>query len=268
MFYLFNTIKHKEIMDSFNIAVMNDNDKESFIRYLTEQECYGNVAIVDSGWVGTAQIEIAKYANMIDDSSDIGGLYMGTNVAYRFRKRSKRSYACFYSSIAEQLQCQLSSAFLESLIGTNEQQVCGYLDGQPVFDREITEIPWSDVKKGAARFIDDWVEIKKNKTISPKQAKRAFERLFKNPRSSDINLLQNLEYEDVLNSRIISFSPDIHLFGNTKTWLDNLSKSPWKGGYFKRSFKHYRIPLNLYLTVNTIRGVFIDVDNIAKDNFD
>ena len=34
MFYLFNTIKHKEIMDYYNIAVMNDNDKESFISAL------------------------------------------------------------------------------------------------------------------------------------------------------------------------------------------------------------------------------------------
>ena len=242
--------------------------RDSFIKYLLQNECYGNVAIVDTGWAGTAQVEIDKYAKSIIENSDIGGLYMGTRIAFRFRKRSKRSYACFFSSFFEQCKCQLSSTFLESLIGTNEQQVIAYDDGNPVFDREYEKLPQVELKNGALKFIDDWIQIKNNKNIDAKYTIHSFERLFLYPKSPDIELLRNITYEDVTKSKIVSFNSNLNYYKNPMKWLDDLSQSTWKGGFFRCSFKHYLLLFYIYLLLNTLRNIKVDINKIKSDNFD
>ena len=244
------------------------NNPEEFLLYLKDEGVYGNVAVVDTGWVGTAQVEIEKYAKQIDESTDLGGLYLGTNVAFRIRKRSKRSFACIYSSFAEQLNCELSSAFLEVLIGSQERQVISYQNGKPVFNNDSLDDFHSAVKTGAEQFILDWVEKKDNKEIDPKDTKKPFERLFRNPHADDIEKMGNLQCDDIEVSKIITYGGKEKYKGNRSAWLHDLSLSPWKGGFFQKSFKHYRFLLGIYLAANTVRNALIDVKHIKRDRLE
>ena len=209
-------------------------DDTGILEYLRQEKCYGKVAVVDTGWVGVAQVEIDRHAKKIDSSSDVGGLYLGTKLAYRLRKRSKKSYACLYSNLPEQMECEISSSFLETLIGTNEEQVIAYKDGQPVYDREESKDRTNLLKKGAKRFIREWLRTKGNKRIDPKAARGAFERLFYNPTEEDMKLLGSLHYEDFKDTSIISYDPETDYRKNPGKFLTDLGDSAWKGAYLKQ----------------------------------
>ena len=244
------------------------NNPNDFIQYLNSEGCYGNIAVIDTGWVGTAQVEIEKYSKQIDPSTDLGGLYLGTNVAYRIRKRSKRSFACVYSKFVEQLKCELASAFLEVLIGSQERQVVSYENGVPIFTDDSTDDSNNSVKMGAGKFIEDWSTIKDNKKISPESIKKPFERLFKNPYPEDIDALGDMRCDDVEISRIISYGGKEKYKRHINLWFHDLSLSPWKGGYFKKSFRYYRPLLEIYILINTIRNALIDIKHIKRDRLE
>ena len=91
-----------------------------FVEYLRKEQCYGNSAVVDTGWVGIAQVQIEGYCKGIDSSTDLGGLYMGVKKAYFNIDRSKRSNSCFFSTRYDQFRCSIMTSFWETLIGTNE----------------------------------------------------------------------------------------------------------------------------------------------------
>ena len=241
---------------------------EEFIKYLKNNHCYGKVAMVDAGWVGTAQIEIDKYTKQIDSKSDVGGLYLGRNLAFCFRRRSKDSYSCIYSTIPEQFRCELSSAFMESLIGSDEKQVISYEKGLPVFNGDKESYDLSGIKMGAQKFISDWMKYKGNKTIDAKLVRRPFEKLFCNPKKKDINELQNIKYEDDCISEIITYKGKTAYKGDISAWLKDLSHSPWKGGFFYMTFGNCKLPLYLYLFINTFRNIYFDIRHLVNDDLE
>lgn len=234
--------------------------------YLEREGFFGNVAIVDAGWVGTAQIELSRYASLIDPSSDIGGIYIGTNLMYYFRKRSKKSYSCIYSSFADILRCELSSAFMESLIGSSEKQVVSYEAGHPVFIGCKETYEMTPLKAGAERFISDWNRCRINAQIDASQICKTFHRLFKYPRKEDIKLLSEIRFDDVSESDIVTFRGRNAYKGNISLLVEDISLSPWKGGFFKEYFKHSGIPLNIYIWLNTVRNIIMDARHIIKDD--
>ena len=209
-------------------------DDTEILRYLRQEQFYGKIAVVDTGWVGVAQVELDRYAKKLDPNSDVGGLYLGTKLAFRLRKRSKKSYACLYSSLPEQMECEISSSFLETLIGTNEEQVIAYKEGLPVYDRVESKDRTNLLKKGAKRFIREWLRTKGNKRIDPKAARGAFERLFYNPTDADMKLLGSLHYEDFKDTSIISYDPGTDYKRNIGKFLTDLGDSAWKGAYLKQ----------------------------------
>ena len=242
-------------------------DKPSaFCDYLKNAGCYGNVYIVDTGWIGNAQVEIEKYAKMIDDSSDIGGLYLGSKLAYRMIKRSKSSYICLYSSRIEQFKCQLYPPFMETLIGCNEKQVIRYENGKPVFDRDFDRDNTNSLKSGAKKFIFEWVKIKHNQTIPKSNVKRPFEKMFYNPKMIHIDLMGKLLYEDEKDSQIVSFDENCHYWRNPGKMLSDLADSGWKGAFLKKMGIMYPVILFLYVTLGSIRLYSIDKKNTNNTN--
>lgn len=239
-----------------------------FISYLKEEGCYGNVAFVDTGWVGTAQVEVEKYAKKIKQDTDLGGLYLGSRLAYRFRQRSERSHVFAYASIMEQLRCELMSPFLEVLIGSQERQVVSYDKGIPVFNSNTEYEKDNPIKVGAKHFIRDWIRYKNNKTILSRNIKKPFEKLFLSPKSEDVELLGSLQCDDRIISQIITYEGKDKYRNNLSLWLKDLSLSPWKGGFFYKSFKHYKSFLRAYLICNTARNIIIDVIYIKRDQLE
>ena len=239
-------------------------DDTEILKYLRQEKCFGKVAVVDSGWVGVAQVEIDRYAKKIDSKSDVGGLYLGTKLAYRLRKRSKKSYACLYSNILEQMECEISSSFLETLIGTNEEQVIAYKDGQPVYDRKESKDRTNFLKIGAKRFIREWIRTKGNKRIDPKAARGAFERLFYNPTEEDMKLLGSLHYEDFKDTSIISYDAKTDYRRKPGKFLTDLGDSAWKGAYLKQFGRLYPFLLAGYFVFGGGRIFLADAVRCIK----
>lgn len=233
------------------------NNPDAFCDYLRTEKCYGNVSIVDTGWIGNAQIEIEKYAKIIDPSSDIGGLYIGSKLAYRSKPRSKRSCVFLYSSRREQFKCQLFPPFFETLIGCNEKQVIRYENGVPVFDRDTDRDYTNNLKSGARNFIADWTSIKGNKELD-KSVKKPFERLFYNPKMEHIGLIGNLRYEDFKDTEIVSYDETSHYWKNPGKFLSDMSYSGWKGAFMKKCGILYPILLGSYFIFGSLRLYNID----------
>ena len=232
--------------------------------FLKKEKCFGNVSIVDTGWIGNAQVEIEKYSKMIDASSDIGGLYLGAKLAFRKLKRSKRSRICLYSSRLEQFKCQLFPPFMETLIGCNEKQVISYENGLPVFDRTDSRDKTERIKNGARRFIEDWKNIKGNSTIKTDLTKKAFERLFYRPTNDHIELIGSLHYEDFKDSSIVSFDEDCHYLLHPGKFMIDLGCSGWKGAFLKKTGIFYPFLLFLYFCFGTLRLYMVDLKKISQ----
>ncbi|MCI5751015.1 MAG: HAD-IA family hydrolase [Oscillospiraceae bacterium] len=234
------------------------NAPESFCEYLKKEGCFGNAAVVDTGWRGAAQLEIEKYAKLIDPATDLGGLYLGTKLAFRTKKRSKRSHACLYSSLWEQACCAIKTGFMETLIGTNEPQVISYENGLPVFDREEDRDDTNALKCGARRFVSDWVKLKGNKKLLPKQARKGFDRLFYFPKEQHMELLGGLLFENEnMVTSTISYKEGYPYWKHPIRWLYDLKCSVWKGAYFKKSgFLGPLFLLGYFIVVNA--RLFID----------
>ena len=234
---------------SFEYARKNPGE---ICKYLRKEGCFGNVAIVDTGWIGNAQVEIEKYAKMIEPKSDIGGLYLGSKLAYRLKKRSSRSHVCLYKNLLEQYKCQLYPPFMETLIGCNEKQVIRYENGNPVFDRDIDRDNTNLLKQGARFFIDNWV-ARKNKLIPKYMVRKPFERLFYNPQKKDMEMIGDLHYEDFKDTKILSFDEKGHYWKNPVKMLTDLGDSAWKGAFMKRCGVWYPVMLGGYLILGTVR---------------
>ena len=232
---------------------------DAFCEYLKAENCYGNVSIVDTGWIGNAQVEIEKYAKMIDPSSDIGGLYFGSKLAYRLKKRSDRSYVCMYSTRLGQFKCQLFPAFMETLIGSNEKQVIRYESGRAVFDREEDRDYTNHLKDGARRFISGWVSRKDNKCLKSHMTRKPFERLFYFPLKKHIKLIGNLHYEDFKDTSIVSFDDNFPYWRKPRKLLSDLSDSGWKGGFLKHFGVVFPIVLFVYFIFGSFRLLFNDI---------
>ena len=233
------------------------NNPDAFCDYLRKEKCFGNVSIVDTGWIGNAQIEIEKFAKLIDPSSDIGGLYLGSKLVYRFRPRSKRSFVFLYSSRREQFKCQLYPPFFETLIGCNEKQVIRYEKGTPVFDRDIDRDYTNLLKDGAKHFIADWTEIKGNKKLD-KTVRKPFERLFYNPKRAHIDLIGSLRYEDFKDTEIVSFDDTCHYWRHPGKFVSDMSYSGWKGAFMKKCGILYPIMMGSYFILGSLRLYLID----------
>ena len=240
------------------------NPKE-FCAYLKKEGCFGNVAIVDTGWVGTAQVEIEKFARIIDPSSDIGGLYLGSKLAYRLKQRSTRSHVFLYSTRGEQFKSQNYSSFMETLIGCNEKQVIRYENGRPVFDRDEDLDNTNLLKDGARKFIAEWVERKDNKRLSKKPVRKPFERIFYNPKQKHVELIGNLHYEDLKDTTIVSFDEKCPYWRKPGKLLSDLGDSGWKGAFLKKFGIWFPIMLAGYSVFGTLRLLLIDVNKCRKN---
>lgn len=240
------------------------NNPDAFCDYLRNEKCFGNVSIVDTGWIGNAQIEIEKFAKLIDPSSDIGGLYLGSKLVYRLKHRSKRSYVFLYSSLGEQFKCQTFPPFMETLIGCNERQVICYDNGTPVFDRDKDRDFSNYLKRGAKRFIVDWTNIMDGKRLD-KTVREPFERLFYNPKPEHIDLIGNLRYEDFKDTEIVSFDENCHYWKNLRKLFSDLSYSGWKGAFLKKCGIWYPVLYVLYFIFGTMRLCLIDIKK-CKNN--
>ena len=240
------------------------NNPSAFCAYLKKMECYGRVSIVDTGWIGNAQVEIEKYTKLIDPSSDVGGLYLGSKLAYRIKKRSKRSWVFLYSSWSEQFKCQLYPPFMETLIGCNEKQVIRYENGDPVFDSDKDRDQTNMLKAGAEHFIKDWTKIKSGKRLN-KFVRKPFERLFYNPKREHIDLIGNLRYEDFKDTEIVSFDDSCNYLIHPRRFINDMSYSGWKGAFMKKCGIWYTILLSSYFMFGSVRLYLIDKKS-AKTN--
>ncbi len=246
-----------------SLASAKEHPKE-FIDYLYINKCYGNIAVVDTGWVGGTQTTIEYYAKQIDSNTDLGGLYLGTKLAYRKIKRSPRSFSFMFSSLSEQFRAQLFPPFMETLIGSNEKQVVDYKEGLPVFSEAINFDETDQIKIGAACFISDWIIVKHNKTILPNNIIRPFEGMFYNPRKCDMELMMNLHYEDFKNSKIISYREGYPYWKHPKEFLAGLQDSGWKGGYLKRFGVFFPFFMIIYAFLGALRLYASDINQLHK----
>ena len=238
---------------------------EEMCEYLKKEECFGNVSVVDTGWIGNAQVEIEKYSGMIDDSSDIGGLYLGSKLAFRKLKRSERSRICMYSSRFEQFKCQLFPPFMETLIGCNEKQVISYDNGKPVFDRDESRDKTDKIKDGARKFIEDWKNIKYNAPIDADVSKKSFERMFYHPVNDHIKLIGSLHYEDLKDSSIVSFDEDCRYLLHPGRFMSDLGCSGWKGAFLKKTGFLYPFLLVLYFFFGSLRLYMVDLKKLSRN---
>ena len=238
---------------------------EEMCEFLKKEDFYGNVSIVDTGWIGNAQVELDKYSKMIDTSSDIGGLYLGSKLAFRKLVRSKKSRIFLYSSLFEQFKCQLFPPFMETLIGCNEKQVTSYKNGLPVFDRDESRDKTDRIKTGARRFIEDWKNIKDNAPIDGALAKKPFERLFYRPSNKDMELIGSLHYEDLKDSSIVSFDEKCCYLLHPGKFMSDLGCSGWKGAFLKKTGFMYAFLLSLYFCFGSLRLYMVDLKKILRN---
>jgi predicted HAD superfamily hydrolase len=235
---------------------------EEMCEFLKKEDFYGNVSIVDTGWIGNAQVELDKYSKMIDTSSDIGGLYLGSKLAFRKLVRSKKSRIFLYSSLFEQFKCQLFPPFMETLIGCNEKQVIAYKNGLPVFDRDESRDQTNRIKSGAQRFIEDWNGIKKEESIHYGFLKESFEKLFYCPKKSHIELIGKLHYEDYNDSSIVSYDDECCYVLHPLRFLKDLGNSGWKGAFLKKTGIMYFALLFLYFWIGALRLYLNDCKSV------
>ena len=261
---LYKEDKIKYLYVSRKSFLFSREHPEEMITYLKKESVFGNVAIVDAGWLGNAQVEIEKYSKMIDQNSDIGGLYLGLKITSKYIKRSKKSYSFLFSKFFERFQCELIAPFMETLIGSNDKQVIAYKEGIPLFDRDESRDKTNALKSGAKKFINDWISLKNNKTINRKYVRLAFLKMFRHPKNEHISLLGSLHYEDFKDTCIVSYDDKYSYRKNIKKWLSDLSYSGWKGAYLKKSFKLYYPFLWIYLLFNTIRIIFDDFKKVKN----
>ncbi len=241
-----------------------ENNENEMCEYLKNEECFGNVAVVDTGWVGGMQIEIERYAKMINPDTDLGGLYLGSKLAYCKIQRSTRSRVFMYSSKFGQLKAQLIPPFMETLIGCNEKQVVSYSNGVPDFDRLESRDQTDQIKRGATLFIKQWVNQKNNSLINLSIPRKSFERLFYFPKKEHIKLMKNLHYEDAKDTPIVSFDKSCHYFVHPRRLISDLSDSAWKGAFFRELGLGFAVFGLVYYIFNGFRLWMFDISMIKK----
>lgn len=246
---------------SLNKSLENPSE---FIEYLKNKKCYGNVSVVDTGWIGNAQVVIERFSKIIEADSDVGGLYLGTKNAYNMLKRSERSEGFYYYTKFEQFKCELFPPFMETLIGSNEKQVVDYRNGEPIFDREDSKDHTNLIKNGAKRFMQDWQLIKNNKVLNKKDAIYAFEKMFIKPLDIHIQLIGNLEYEDFKSSKIVMYSKEFNYLFHPRKWLNDLQDSGWKGAFFAKNNFLIKLLFPWYRFINSIRIYINNKQDIRK----
>ena len=227
-------------------------NSEGLCAYLKNKGCFGNVAVVDTGWRCVAQPIIEHYAGMIDSTTDLGGLYLGVKTAYKYISRSKRSSSCFYSTDYDMIKAQIFAPMIECFLGYYENKVLYYsADGSPQFNNEQKKV--KDVEKiqhSALQFVSDWMCETDNRQIATRCAVEPYKKMLAFPLIEDIDLLGDLEYDDVKTTKLVTY--DVSIFKDLKQWLENLSFSAWKGAYFKRSFKHFKLLFLGYLFFDSL----------------
>lgn len=236
--------------------------------YLKKMGCLGNVAIVDTGWRCVAQPIIEYYAKSIQNTSSIGGLYLGATTGYNYVPRHESSATCFYKSKIDYIKSQTYTSSIESLLGYNEDKVVDYnQNGEPVLKTEtkrITEI--QQIQESALLFVNSWIENTNNRVIESRNAFSPYKHMQNDPLSKDIDLLESSEFDDKCTSYLVHYKNSI--FHNPKIWLKNMSLSVWKGAYFKRSFKIYKPFYWSYLFLNSLYLSFVDIKQYRnKDLF-
>ena len=241
---------------SRKFARQNTNE---MLKYLENNSFYGNVAIVDTGWVGVAQTELDKYAKVITPTSDVGGLYLGTKLAFRLHKRSARSSSCYFVGRLRQFECGIFPPFMETLIGTNEPQVIQYSNGQAVFDREKSTDQTNLIKSGASKFISQWVNLKTNCIIDTRMPEKAFRKMMYKPKKEHIELIRDLHYEDFKSTSIVSYDTGVNYLFHPGKMLNDLSLSAWKGAFLKQTGILYPFLLGLYKIIGPIKAYRTDV---------
>ena len=241
---------------SLKFARENTNE---MLKYLENEGFYGNVAIVDTGWVGVAQTELDKYAKVLKPTSDIGGLYLGTKLAFRLHKRSERSSSCYFASRLRQFECGIFPPFMETLIGTNEPQVIKYSNGEAVFDREKSTDQTNLLKSGASKFISQWVNLNANCTIDTRIPEKAFRRMIYQPKKEHIELIKDLHYEDFKSTSIVSYDTNVNYLFHPRKMLNDLSLSAWKGAFLKQSGILYPFLLGLYKIIGPVKAYRTDI---------
>ncbi len=155
--------------------------------------------------------------------------------------------------------------FMETLVGTNEEQVVSYKNGNPVYDREESRDKTNLLKSGARKFISDWINIKNNKRICPRDARKAFEWLFYFPKERDMKLIGNLHHEDFKDTKIISYDKKCPYWKHPIRWFANLQDSAWKGAYIKMSGRLAPFLLVCYCVAANLRITVWDLSRCLKD---
>ncbi len=263
--FLYPNDKSKYLCVSRKSLAYAKDHSDDFCNYLRNEGCFGNVAIVDVGWVGGMQLNIEKYSKMINSNTDLGGLYLGSKLAFRKLNRSIRSGVFLYSTIWEEFKAQLFPPFMETLIGCNEKQVISYMGGNPVFSEDRAFDETKMIKLGAEKYIKNWSKSKNNISVPSPYVRKTFERMFYWPLSEHVELLGKLQYEDFKTNSIVSFDANCSYWKKPGRFMSDLSKSAWKGAFLSGFSFTYPILLFIYFVFGSFRLYFQDVNAIRHN---
>lgn len=226
-------------------------DNKGIIEYLRKKEFKGKIAVVDTGWRCTAQPQLESFAKNAFGEVDVGGLYFGAIPSYDFIPRSKNSYTFFFKTMREKCLACIYSSFFEALLGVSEEKVKNYdSNGVPVFFESKKNLANIEIiQKGALCFAEDWLKETRNKSID-KSVVNSLKKMHNSPLLTDIDLIGDSEFDDNVTSCLVDLNEC--LLRNPREWVKNLGNSAWKGGYFRKSFKKYRLLFYIYLVFDSI----------------
>lgn len=258
------TLQEKEIL--FNI-IKKPLEKvckiqNSYLKkYLTQNDFYGNIAIVDIGWNGTTQYNIEKLAN---ENTKIFGYYYGIYKSKLFTEYKKMSRSGFLFDDSEGFHYQsainLSLGIFETMFLSNEKSTIGYKKNNdlivPIYNSKkdnsnIIEI--CKVQDGARKFVSDIDQSKISNYIYDKKIVyfENYNFFSTKPTLKNINIFKNIKFTNINEKNLINdkslFYYIFHLKNLYLDFFDSCCKIMFVKDVFKIDMPYFKILERLYI---------------------
>lgn len=241
--------------------------KSNFKKYLKQKKVQGKVGVVDVGWHCSIQKSLISIIS--DKFVNIKGYYAGIyDDAYKFKNGNSADGYIFEYGNNKNLEYKVFSfvSLFESFFLAHEGTTIKYTDSSNIIEPILAEYEYSnkdnnlgiisDFQKGALKFVDDYIDsdlfgkINLNNSI----CFNSLLELGTNPYKCDINLFENLIFENYTNNNIINYNHNVFYYLiHLKELKNDFYKSGWRIVFLRKLLK---VPLPYNIIFRSICKLF------------
>lgn len=245
---LIGDVQYKKLFENIQRLEKKQYEEQynNLVLYLKQEGFSGQVAVVDVGWRGTAQINLERICS---GSADITGYYFGLEDAVssnNYERSKMKGFFWEWTQKSNVAKCILNGrkAIFESMFLSKEGSTIGYDCDENNISRpncergqkNATNCISEDIQRGAMTFIDEFIHIEKYlPEFESKDVASGLVDFMLYPQKRDM-VIGDVEFENHRETSIASpklFKCYLH---KPKTFLVDFKNAEWKLGFLRRLF--------------------------------